>query len=253
MVITSTARLLFISAQQLGLRPQWVKKGHVFAIATELGERYVHFARSTGNSQLATSLSSNKLLTRLIFERHGLPNIPYLHTSMLDSALTFLEEHAIIIAKPLAGHGAQGVTIISQPKQLVDIPLDTVILEKYIAGVEMRYLVLDGRVIAVHRSEYGTSVQEDRILKRISYPVQEWDESLVKLSITATRALGLHFATMDYLIIDSKAYLLEANSRPGFKWFHYPSSGPVVDVASLFLRDMIQREALACAPVQARV
>lgn len=102
----------------------------------------------------------------------------------------------------------------------------------------MRYLLLDD-VIAVHQSEYGISVAETRDLKRISYPEDTWDSKLATLSLRIAKVLGLQFAAVDYLIdLDQQIYILEVNSAPGLKWFHAPSTGPSVDVASLFLQAM---------------
>jgi glutathione synthase/RimK-type ligase-like ATP-grasp enzyme len=51
---------------------------------------------------------------------------------------------------------------------------------------------------------------------------------------------GLRFAAIDFIVgPDGKARILEVNSSPGMKWFHAPTSGPVVDVAHLFLRAML--------------
>jgi glutathione synthase/RimK-type ligase-like ATP-grasp enzyme len=115
------------------------------------------------------------------------------------------------------------------------------ILEKYIAGQEMRYLVLHGAVIGVHRSDYGISVQESRALERISYPPSAWDPVLAAMAIRVAQTLDLAFAAVDYLLDEAgNAYVLEVNSTPGLKWFHAPSSGPVIDVARLFLEAIVR-------------
>jgi D-alanine-D-alanine ligase-like ATP-grasp enzyme len=36
------------------------------------------------------------------------------------------------------------------------------------------------------------------------------------------------------------AYVLEVNTMPGLKWFHSPTSGPVVDVAGKFLESILK-------------
>jgi len=56
--------------------------------------------------------------------------------------------------------------------------------------------------------------------------------------------LDLNFAAVDYMIDDTgTAYILEVNTTPGLKWFHAPTSGPVVDVARLFLEAIFEDQA----------
>jgi D-alanine-D-alanine ligase-like ATP-grasp enzyme len=104
----------------------------------------------------------------------------------------------------------------------------------------MRYLILQGQVIAVHESKYGESVAYDRELERISYDVEHWDPVLMAQSLEIARVLGLSFGAVDYIIdTDGRHFILEVNSCPGFKWFHAPSEGPAIDVATMFLHATI--------------
>jgi glutathione synthase/RimK-type ligase-like ATP-grasp enzyme len=238
-----TAELLFQAAIKMGLRPRWLMPNQLFVVDTLLGERYIHEARSTINSQLGSSLSCNKTATRHILEQHGLPSIPFLQTTDPAAASRFLAEHTKIIVKPIRGSNSRDVRVVESAGQLEGVDLSKYILEKYIAGKEMRYLILDGQVIGVHHSGYGESVSEDRSLERVSYAEAEWDPELVALSLQVGEVFGLRFAAIDYIIEDSgRAVILEANSSPGMKWFHAPSAGPPVNVAQLFLEAMFSDE-----------
>lgn len=220
----------------MGLRPDWVIQDALFAVVIDGRETYVNLARSPLNSDNSVSLAKNKYVARLILQRHGIPNIPFQNALTHSEAEAFLAQHKTIVAKPISGAGACDIHIVTEPSQLRGLAINDYILEKYIAGQEMRYLVLDGSVIGVHRSDYGTSVEADRELERISYPASEWDEALVESSLQITELMGLSFAAVDYLIDDSGcAHILEINTMPGLKWFHAPTSGPVVDVAGLFM------------------
>jgi glutathione synthase/RimK-type ligase-like ATP-grasp enzyme len=235
-----TAKLLFASAKYMGLNPSWLTENGLFAINTKAGERYINFARSPLNSDIGASLAKNKYMTRVILGRHGLPNIPFASPQTLPQAKEFLSRHKKIIVKPIRGLGAQDIHIIDHVDQLDGFNVKLYIFEKYISGREMRYLVLDGAVIAVHESEYGVSVEETRPLKRISYPQPTWNSSLSSLSIQISDILGLQFAAVDFLVDeDENAHILEVNTMPGLKWFHAPTSGPPVDVAQLFLKSLI--------------
>lgn len=231
-----TAELLFRCARQMGLKPVWIVPNGLFAIMHGGVERYINFARSPLNNHAATSLAKDKYATRMILERQGLPNIPFLRPQTLHEAEEFLHTYGKIIAKPVYGAGAHDIHIITRPVELQTLHIRRYILEKYIAGKEIRCLVLQGRVIGVHRSEYGTSVDEHRALRRISYPPTAWDTQLASKSIRISQVLGLQFAAVDYLIDpQGHHYVLEVNTMPGLKWFHAPSSGPPVDVARQFL------------------
>lgn len=231
-----TAELLFLAAQKMGLNPSWITPDGLFAVLVNGCERYINFARSPLNSHTSASLAKNKYLTRRILERHDMRNIPFVHPAALADAELFLRLHGKIIAKPLTGSGARDIHIITMSSQLKKLSITKYLLEKYIAGEELRYLVLNDSVIGVHRSDYGTSVTEDRPLQRISYPTNEWDPTLISSSLQVARVLDLKFAAVDYLIASSgRAYILEVNTTPGLKWFHAPTSGPVVDVAQQFL------------------
>lgn len=232
----STAELLYGVAQQMGLQPSWVVPNGLFVVVTDQGEKYINESHSTLNSQNGVSLSKNKYLTRLILGRHDLPNIPFARPKTSAEAKVFLDEHSTIIVKPVRGMGAQDIRVVTSMAQLAGVDITKYIFEKYIAGKEMRYLILSGTVIAVHESEYGTSVAEDRDLQRISYSQDDWDQVLVGQSLRIAKILGLKFAAVDYIIDnDGRVYILEVNSAPGMKWFHAPTSGPSVDVAGLFL------------------
>jgi glutathione synthase/RimK-type ligase-like ATP-grasp enzyme len=221
----------------MGLCPAWlIMPGGPFVITTQAGEKYINAEFSTLNSQLSASLSKNKNLTRIILGRHGLPNIPFARPKTLQQAELFLIEHGTIVVKPLKGMGSRDIHIVTNMGQLAGLDITKYIFEKYIAGKEMRYLVLNGNVIAVHQSEYGTSVESTRVLQRISYCKDDWDAGLDAMSVGIATIFKLGFTAIDYLIdAAGRVYVLEVNSAPGLKWFHAPSEGPPVDVAQLFM------------------
>jgi glutathione synthase/RimK-type ligase-like ATP-grasp enzyme len=235
-----TAELLFKSALSMGLNPSWITNGGPFAITTANGERIINSSCSPLNTHVSASLSRNKFHTRMIMERSNLPNIPFIRPKTIEEAAAFLDEHGTIIVKPVSGSGASNILIVTDMAQIDDLKIRRYIFEKYIVGKEMRYLVLNDRVIAVHQAEYGTSVAVDRLRQQFSYGQSEWDPALVSLARRIARAIGLQFAAVDFLIDkDGTAYILEVNSRPDLKWFHAPTTGPIVDVAGLFLGSML--------------
>ncbi len=242
--VMSTVNLLFKHAERMGLHPTRITEKGLFAISVNGKETYVHYARSPFNSHVATSLTTNKYLTRLVLERHGLNNVPFIRFRTLEDAIAFLEVHKKVIVKPLKGQGSQEITIVTHPVQFAEINMRSRIVEKYIPGKELRYLVLNQKVIAVHHSDYGVSVAADRALKRISYPEHTWDASQVATAIRITEIMNLNFAAVDFIVDERNiARIIEVNSCPGLKWFHSPSSGPPTDVAGLFMSALIENNA----------
>lgn len=218
------------------MQPSWLVPNGLFAVTIDGKEQYINYARSPLNSHVGTSLAKNKYLTRLILERQGFTNIPFMKTPELAKAEAFLARHQTIIAKPLEGSGSRDIHIVTDRTQLADLSLSAYILEQYITGIEMRYLVLDHTVIGVHRSDYGISVAADRDLQRISFPKTAWNQEQCETAIAVARTLGLQFAAIDFLInADGTPYILEVNTNPGIKWFHAPSDGPPIDVARMLL------------------
>ncbi len=228
----------------MGLRPSWLTPNGLFAFTTAYGEYYINFARSPLNSHVGASLSKNKYLTRLVLERNGIPNIPFCQPKTQQEAAVFLDRYRKIIAKPTRGSGSQDIHIVTEVLQLQGLEISKYILEKYIRGREMRYLVLNDDVVGVYHSEYGTSVQADRSLKCIALPREAWNPAMIKSALRVANVLGLSFAAVDYLI-DSlgRSHLLEVNTTPDLQWFHEPTSGPPVDIARLFLTAILEEEA----------
>lgn len=241
-----TPELLFTCAQRMGLQPSWITPHNIFVVKLGQREQYVDSTRSPLNSHISACLAQNKYITRLILERHNMSNIPFAQPKSQAEAATFLKKYGKIIAKPVEGWGAQDIHVITKLSELQALTISGYILEQYIVGQELRYLVLNGSVISVHRSDYGISVDEHRPLKRISYDEQTWDKELILSSIRIAELLNLNFAAVDYLIDDSGlARILEVNTTPGLKWFHAPTSGPIVDVAYHFMSAIVQDAAVS--------
>src|SRR5690606_12767363 len=117
----------------------------------------------------------DKNAARLVLARQGLPTMAHLVPSNHAEAQIFLAKHKKIIVKPIRGSNSHDVHIVESPEQLASFDIRQYIIEEYAPGKELRYLLLDNKVVSVHESQYGGSVAEDRDLKRISYPRADWD------------------------------------------------------------------------------
>jgi glutathione synthase/RimK-type ligase-like ATP-grasp enzyme len=239
-----SAELLYAAAEEKGLSPVWLVRGQVLAIATTDGDRYLYDAKDSLNSQLSSTLTQDKLATRRILERNNLPSIPSIRPANQGEAEAFIAKHHTIIVKPLKGSNCHDVHIVNATEQLVLFNIKNYILEQYVSGREFRYLILNGKVIGVHESEYGGSVSETRSLKRISYPDSQWSPVLIALALKVAAVFKLHYAAIDFLIApDGHASILEVNSSPGMKWFHAPTTGPEINVAGMFLEAVLGNRA----------
>lgn len=212
----------------------------LFSITTDGKQQYVLLANSTLNSHLSMCLVKNKYLARTILARENLPNIPFLRPKSTSDIELFLQIHKNIVIKPLRGSGSKGVKIVNSTTQILDEDYRKTICERYIPGREFRFLVLNGEVIAVHESVYGNSVDPHRNLERISYEPALWDMKMLNLSLQIAKLFNLKFAGIDFMVDkNNHPYILEVNASPGIKWFHAPTRGPKVDVATQYLKAML--------------
>ncbi len=235
-----TTELLFRRSVDMNLQPVWVIPGKLFVVSIGGTETYVNITQSPLNSHASVSLARDKYFTRRVLERNDIPNIPFARPTTHAEADAFLAVHKTIIAKPVSGSGSNDIHIVTKAAQLHSLRIEGYILEKYIAGVEMRYLVVNGEVAGVYRSDYGTSVEVSRALECVAFPRDEWDEALIESSLQIARVMGLSFAAIDFLIDDTGcAHVLEVNTMPDLKWFHAPTSGPAVDAAGLFMEAIV--------------
>lgn len=238
--VLGTTELLFRRSVDMDLQPAWVIPGKLFAVPIRGNETYINITQSPLNSHASVSLARDKYFTRRVLERNDIPNIPFARPTTHAEAEAFLAIHETIIAKPVSGSGSNDIHLITEVAQLHALRIEGYILEKYITGKEMRYLVLNDSVVGVYRSDYGTSVEVTRALECVSFPRDEWDEALIESSLHIARVMDLSFAAIDFLIDGTGcAHVLEVNTMPDLKWFHAPTSGPAVDAAGLFMEALV--------------
>lgn len=239
--LENSTKALFAAAEKLNLSPKWLTKWGLLSVQIKGIERYLFMSKSTVNTQISSYLSLNKHATRTILERHGLPNIPYATPQSLGELQHFFDEHQPIVSKPTLGQRAQSVRLIKTASDLANIELKSNIFEKYIEGPEYRYLVLQGKVIAVQQKVFDGELYQPKNSRRISYPQAEWAPQLVDIALKATAALGLGFAAVDFKQnVQGENFVLEVNSAPALWRFESPDEGPAVPVSEMLLTAMIE-------------
>lgn len=235
-----TAELLFKEAEVLELHPKWLTDYGLFSVKMKGRKLYVYYSYSALNSHLSSRLAFDKHATRTILEDNSLPNIPYSAAKTKEEVQKIFKQQKVIIAKPTLSSHSENIYLIRSIDDIPILPYEDYIFEKYITGEEYRYLVLQNKVIAVHRKYYKTPINNPDTVKRISYPQKQWDPALISLALQVADAMHLSFAAVDFIIDqEGRAYVLEVNSAPGLWHFHHPSEGPSVNVALLFLNAMM--------------
>jgi glutathione synthase/RimK-type ligase-like ATP-grasp enzyme len=228
-----TFELLFESAKLLGLKPRRESSYGLLSIQPRAKRYFLFYGTSPLNNQLASYLASNKHATRLLLEQHDLPNIPYILPVGRSELTIFFRQHGKIIGKPTRGRQSKGVRLITTQSRLDRIGYEDMIFEKYIEGTELRVLVLDDNVLAVHRRNFPGPINNPVKVVRSALAVDGHTE-LSKIAVSAMRAVGLRFGTVDF-IVANQPYILEINSAPGLFFFKHPHAGTGIDIGRIYL------------------
>jgi D-alanine-D-alanine ligase-like ATP-grasp enzyme len=131
----------------------------------------------------------------------------------------FLAECESIVVKPARGEQGRGISVavreatdletaIAQASQ-VD---DTVLLEEFVAGQDLRIIVIDFHVVA------AALRRPPRVRGTLHDVTEIVGLTLVEAAVRATRALDIPVVGMDFIVPDpagSQYWVIEANERPG--------------------------------------
>jgi len=237
-----SSQLLFNEAQKLGLQPKWETEYGLFSVKLPSSSSREFFFHSNLNlnGELSRMLVKNKHFTRLILEKNGFENIPYLLPSSKKELEHFFEQHQPIICKPLLGQRSRSISLISTKRELSHCSLKMTFFEKFIKGDECRYLILNNRVIAVQKKRLAPTSSNPWNLHYIGLEKIDWDRQLVKQSLSIAKLFKLEWVAVDYILDkQNKAWVLEVNSAPGIVKMHQPDEGVKTNVAKLIWKLMI--------------
>lgn len=210
----------------VALHGRWGEDGVVQGLLEAMGIPY------TGSGVLASALGMDKLRSRWIFERHGLPVPPYKVLTQKDAkGLNELEFGFPMVVKPSREGSSVGVHIVNDTEALRAALKDafgfgpTVILEKYIAGREIQVGILDDSPLGAieirpksgfydYRAKYTDGLAEHLFPAPLAS--SKYQEAL-ELSLAAHRALGCTGGTRVDLRLEEQGgfYILEVNTLPG--------------------------------------
>lgn len=142
---------------RLGIPYTLENRTRVLKLLTKSGKTvYCYKASTPLNLQSAVTLSKDKHELNRTLEPHGFP-LPT--QSRIKNVITdlapFFKKHQHIVVKPADSHGGKGVTVLPKQEELEAAFKRArkesliVIAETYITGKNYRFLVLDGKVLAV--------------------------------------------------------------------------------------------------------
>lgn len=231
-VVENAAQRILNSGIQVAfvaLHGRWGEDGVVQGLLEAMGIPY------TGSGVLASALGMDKVRSRWIFERHGLPVPPY-RVLTPEEAPKFVPGQQgpdmPLVVKPSREGSSVGVHIVRHIQDLRGALEDalsfgghTVLVEKYIPGREIQVGILDDRALGAieirpklefydYRAKYTEGLAEH--LFPAPLPASHYQEAL-DLALAAHRALGCEGGTrVDLRLEDGGGfYILEVNTLPG--------------------------------------
>jgi glutathione synthase/RimK-type ligase-like ATP-grasp enzyme len=231
----ASLQLLIEAAEDLGLQPKLITDYGLLSIKIGKTRHTIFFTACPLNDSLASYLTKNKHATRLVLAANDLPNIPYLLPKNIAEAEVFLQEHSWVIAKPTKGKQSRGVKLIKSSPELAKHPLKNMLLESYIKGIELRCLVANNKVLAVHQRDFPGQINNPKNVRRIALAKDKWQPQITAIAQAAMRALNLRFGVVDFIIKNDTPYILEINSAPGLYYFQYPHKGKGIAIGRIYL------------------
>jgi len=191
----------------------------------------------TGSGVLASALAMDKIMSKKIFEREGIPTPKWVP---LKAARRGSAEKAVMdsvglpcVVKPACEGSTIGVTVVKRAEELAPA-LDTAfqhgpqaLAEEFIEGTEITGPVLgndDARVLPLveivpaggfydYDAKYTPGATEEIVPARL--PAAEAERAR-ELTLAAHHALGCRgFSRVDMIVSRGDVYVLEVNSIPG--------------------------------------
>ncbi len=190
----------------------------------------------TGSSSAASAIAMDKVKTKKILKRHGIPTPPYI---VLCGDFTTIEADWLVradigypcVVKPVDGGSSIGVSIAADREglhralQMISGNVPHVLIERYIPGRELTCGILAGRALSVIEikprtrffdfdAKYKNSGTEYILQPKLPKSVID---KMRKLSVAVHNALGAGAMSRIDLILseDNVPYVLEANLIPG--------------------------------------
>ncbi len=214
----------------LALHGKWGEDGTIQSLLELRGIKY------TGSDVLASSISMDKLMSKILFQHYNIPTPKWIAAGKADEAESVKDRIKDsfgfpCVVKPNDQGSTVGLTICKVEEEIEEalrLALqfsDKALIEEYISGHEVTVAVLDNKSLPVLeiKPKHGIYDYECKYTSGMSeyeVPAKLPEEVMHELQVEALRAfnaLGCRvYARMDFrLSNDMKPYCLEANTLPG--------------------------------------
>ena len=189
-----------------------------------------------GSGPTASRLAFDKMASKMIFEDAGISTPSAIefdsetNIELLDEQLLNLANKYVV--KPIRQGSSVGVSIVSTPQEAIEIARETYnefgdcMIEEFVPGKEVTVGILNGRALPIIEVRVKSGFYDyhakyvDEQTEYLFDTVTETTiaANLSQVTIDCFNALGCrHFARVDFLLgNDQIAYVLEANTIPGF-------------------------------------
>lgn len=238
--IPASAKILFEEAAKENLNPTWETDYGLFSFKHKDKTVFVYLTKLPINNTLGNWMTQDKFAARVILEKYNLPNIPYCFSTEIKVVNKFLSEQKTIVGKPVLGEQAKNVMLITNHAQIKSLSLKDTIFEKYIEGMEFRYLVLNSEVVGAQQRDLNPSKEYPWRKRITNLEEKEYDKELVSLSLKISKIINQNFLAVDFIVDrEGKTWVLELNSMPGLYSWHNPDGGKSKNIAKLIIKAII--------------
>lgn len=210
----------------VALHGRWGEDGVIQGLLEAMGIPY------TGSGVIASALGMDKVRSRWIFERHGLPVPPYrVVRKGEDLSLREAGLGVPVVVKPSREGSSVGVSIVRNEASFGDALREALsfgheaLVEGYIPGREIQVGILDDRPLGAieirpkvefydYRAKYTEGLAEH--IFPAPLPPAKYQEAM-ELAISAHKLLGCEGGTRVDLRMEEGGsfYILEVNTLPG--------------------------------------
>ncbi len=182
----------------------------------------------THSGVAASAIAMDKVLSRKIFEHHGIPTPPWALVKRM-SLKDHLPFEKPFVIKPLKNGSSRGVYIVKDtlPEEIFSDAWafgDDLLIEKYLPGREIQVGVLGEKALGAieicpktefydYQAKYTEGFAEHIMPAGLSK--DDYDHVL-ELGLRAHNALGCRgVSRVDFIFYEGTFYLLEVNTHPG--------------------------------------
>jgi len=188
----------------------------------------------SGSGVVASSLGMDKILTRLVLTRAGIPMVPGIDVPAEEATRLTAKDIPYgfpCIVKPSREGSSVGVHLVKREEQLAEALKDAAqhghrtIVEKYFPGKELSVAVLFGQALGAVEIEpadefYSYKAKYGGIGTKYHYPARipvDVAQKLMESASAAHRTLGCDGATRSDFLVNANGefIILEVNTLPG--------------------------------------